>query len=85
LERVGAEIANGRDNFDGLTPRQRESLALLAAGLRSYEIGARLGISEATVKSHLQQIYRRLGVTNRVEASTYYLRATSAIADPSRR
>jgi len=48
-----------------LTPRQREIIALVAEGLSNQEIGERLGISEGTVKQHLQRIFERLGVRNR--------------------
>jgi DNA-binding CsgD family transcriptional regulator len=58
-----------------LSGREREILGLAAEGLRSREIAARLGISEPTVKTHLHNVYRKLGVTNRVEATTTYLRA----------
>lgn len=75
--RAERELELWRSQIDALTLRQRETLALLATGLRSYEIAARLGISEATVKSHVMRIYRRLGVSNRVEATTHYLRASA--------
>jgi DNA-binding NarL/FixJ family response regulator len=48
-----------------LTPREREVLALVGAGLSNKIIALRLGISEATVKAHLTNVYQRLGVTDR--------------------
>jgi DNA-binding CsgD family transcriptional regulator len=72
------ELATWRTAIDALTARQRQTLALLAAGLHSYEIADRLGISEATVKTHVSHIYRRLGVSNRVEATTRYLRTSTS-------
>lgn len=51
-----------------LTQREREVLALLGAGKRNREIAAALWISENGVESHLKNIYRKLGVRNRVEA-----------------
>jgi DNA-binding CsgD family transcriptional regulator len=68
LERWRAQLAT-------LSGRQRETLALLATGLPAHRIAAALGVSEPTVKSHLQQVYRKLGVTNRVEACMRYLQA----------
>lgn len=51
-----------------LTPRQRELLGLLAAGLTNAQIARRLGVSEGTVRTHLENIYRRLNVTSRTAA-----------------
>jgi LuxR family maltose regulon positive regulatory protein len=48
-----------------LTPRQRETLSWLATWLTSAEIGARMGISLHTVKSHSYAVYRKLGVPDR--------------------
>jgi DNA-binding CsgD family transcriptional regulator len=53
-----------------LTPRHRELLHLLAAGHTNTQIARRLGISEATVRTHLVNIYERLGVSNRTAAVT---------------
>lgn len=50
-----------------LTPRERELAALVASGLRNREIASRLGISEGTAKLHLYNVYKKLGVANRVE------------------
>ncbi|MEQ9260807.1 MAG: LuxR C-terminal-related transcriptional regulator [Roseovarius sp.] len=51
-----------------LTGRQLEILQLVAMGASNRDIGARLGLSEGTVKQHLSRIYKRLGVTSRTEA-----------------
>jgi two-component system, NarL family, nitrate/nitrite response regulator NarL len=53
---------------ESLTERQREILSLLAEGLSARGIADRLGISERSVRSHITTLYRRLEVTNRVEA-----------------
>ncbi len=50
------------------TRRQRQVLDLLAAGSSNAEIARRMEISPQTVRTHLQQIYARLGVSNRTEA-----------------
>jgi DNA-binding NarL/FixJ family response regulator len=50
------------------TTREREILALLADGLTMRQIGRRLGISPRTVESHVGKLYRKLGVTTRVQA-----------------
>lgn len=63
----------GKLNGDGagrgvtLTRREMEVMDLLTCGLRSQEIAETLNISIETVKVHIQHIYRKLGVKNRVE------------------
>lgn len=58
----------------GLTPRESEVLACLAGGLSNKEIGRSLSLQEITVKLHVRNIFRKLGVRNRVEASNAALR-----------
>lgn len=50
-----------------ITEREKELLLLLVQGLTNNEIGAKLYISEGTVKTHIQNIYKKLGVRNRVQ------------------
>jgi len=52
-----------------LTTRQRQLLALVADGFSNVQVARTLGISRHTVRTHLQQIYARLGVTSRSEAT----------------
>jgi DNA-binding NarL/FixJ family response regulator len=54
----------------GLTPRQLEVLALIAAGLTNREIAQRLFITEKTADAHVSRILAGLGVRSRVEAAT---------------
>ena len=51
-----------------LTNREREILELLADGLGNKQIAARLGISRNTVKTHLEVLFDKLGVSSRAEA-----------------
>ncbi|MGO4591897.1 response regulator [Paenarthrobacter sp. 2TAF44] len=51
-----------------LTPREAELLSLLTEGLSNRDLGKRLFISEATVKTHLAHIYAKLGVETRAGA-----------------
>jgi len=53
-----------------LTPRQWELLRLLAGGHTNTQIARRLGISEGTVRTHLENIYTRLNVSSRTAAVT---------------
>ena len=50
-----------------ISPRQRELLALLDKGLTNAEIATALSIAAPTVKTMLERLYRRAGVSNRVE------------------
>ena len=54
-----------------LTTRETEILALAAQGFTNGRIARELWITEQTVKFHLSNTYRKLGVTNRTEASRY--------------
>jgi PAS domain S-box-containing protein len=51
-----------------LTPRQRETLELIAAGLSTAEVARKLGLSRETVRNHLRNAFSELGVHTRVEA-----------------
>jgi DNA-binding NarL/FixJ family response regulator len=73
--RGGGTSANTRQRTSGEAPvgtvlsnREREILALLADGLVNKQIAARLGISTNTVKTHLELLFDKLGVTTRAEA-----------------
>jgi DNA-binding NarL/FixJ family response regulator len=52
-----------------LTPRQVQVADLLQDGLRNSQIGDKLGISPHTVRRHVEEILRRLGVANRTQAA----------------
>ena len=60
-----------------LSERQREVLKRLAAGESNKEISRSLNISAATVKAHLEALFRRLDVKNRTQAAMYYTRSTA--------
>jgi DNA-binding CsgD family transcriptional regulator len=53
-----------------LTPRQRELLHLVADGYTNAQVGRRLGVSEGTVRKHLENIYAKLQVSSRTAAVT---------------
>lgn len=51
-----------------LSPREREILAVLAQGVSNKEIARTLDISEKTVRNHLSNVYRKMGVRSRAQA-----------------
>jgi two-component system nitrate/nitrite response regulator NarL len=61
--------------LDDLTPREREVLALLAAGSSTKQIVQELGITRRTLGSHVQHILSKLGVSSRTQAVALALRA----------
>ncbi len=69
------------DPLNRLSQREREVFALVGSGLPNKQIARRLGITERTVKGHLTNIYRQIGVTDRVQAALF---ATSHGLEASR-
>jgi DNA-binding CsgD family transcriptional regulator len=63
---------NISNNKESLSIREREICNLLLEGLSNLEIADKLFISEGTVKSHINKIYKKLGAKNRVEVLDYY-------------
>lgn len=61
-------LVAGTDRIVELTQRERDVLRLLADGLRNDEIGARLFVSEETVRTHLQKAMRKLDANTRTQA-----------------
>jgi len=56
---------------DGLTTREAEVLALIAAGLTNTQIAGRLYITEATVKTHINHLFSKTGTHDRAQAVSY--------------
>jgi ATP/maltotriose-dependent transcriptional regulator MalT len=66
----GAQIdAATMEGIESLTEREREILKMIALGMPNKTIGAKLFISEKTVKTHANHVFRKLGVTNRLQAT----------------
>jgi DNA-binding NarL/FixJ family response regulator len=57
-----------------LTPREREVIRHVALGLRNAEVARKLLISEQTVKTHLNNVFQKLGIRDRVELTLYAAR-----------
>lgn len=58
-----------------LTPREREIIRHVALGLRNAEVAKKLFISEQTVKTHLNNVFQKLSLRDRVELTLYAARA----------
>nr|WP_197980595.1 MULTISPECIES: response regulator transcription factor [unclassified Frigoribacterium] len=72
---AGAAGASGADGSEGssptpLSPRETQVLVLVAEGCSNREVGLRLFVGEATVKTHLQHVFEKLGVGDRTRAVT---------------
>ena len=58
--RLGEEMRALRTRYESLTPREREVMVLVVAGLLNKQVGGELGISEITVKAHRGQVMRKM-------------------------
>jgi DNA-binding NarL/FixJ family response regulator len=73
VERLAVPQPGGREPDERLTEREWEIVDAVGQGIRNKEIGKRLKISEKTVKSHLNNIFRKLRVDNRFAVGLYSL------------
>jgi DNA-binding NarL/FixJ family response regulator len=58
---------------EGLSPREREILELLASGFPNKQIATRVGLTDGTVRWHLRHVYNKLHVRSRTEATLKFL------------
>ena len=72
-ERPRVRQATGKSNY-GLTPREREILDSIAAGLSNRDIAQSLSLSEQTVKHHLSSIFDKTGTSSRLELALFAVR-----------
>jgi DNA-binding NarL/FixJ family response regulator len=57
-----------------LTPRESEIVRYVAVGMRNAEVATRLSLSESTVKTHLTNIFQKLGIRDRIELTRYAIK-----------
>ena len=74
LDRIGPAVPETPHYPSGLSQREVEVLRLLALGNSNREIGDELVITEGTVRRHVSNVYDKIGVSNRTEATRYALR-----------
>jgi DNA-binding NarL/FixJ family response regulator len=68
---AGALLPRVADPADALSPREREVLLLVTEGLANKQIAQALNIAERTVKAHLGNVYRHIGVVDRTSAAMW--------------
>ena len=68
------ETNKDAEKIKSLTKRELDVLKLLAVGMFNKEVGKRLEISERTVKNHVSNIFKKLGVTDRTQAAVFAIR-----------
>ena len=71
LDDLDTAATMGRSSIP-LTDRERQILGMIAAGATNSDIAKRLVVSEHTVKSHVHNVLKKLGVKNRAQAATRY-------------
>ncbi len=71
MKKDGARVSDADDEtaavVEGLTKREREVLALIAAANENQEIARTLGVSEQTARNYVHNLYSKLGVSNRTQ------------------
>jgi len=71
---AGQNTSDAEPQLKPLSDREKEILQLIAKGVSNSEAAKMLNVSKATIRTHLEHIYRKLEVTNRVEAVTEGIR-----------
>lgn len=74
LNDIAVEAAHSRDVYVPLSPRELEVLELISTGLPNRAIGSVLGITDGTVKSHVEHILSKLGLPDRLRAAVWAAR-----------
>jgi DNA-binding NarL/FixJ family response regulator len=74
LRGVSENAASARELIEPLTSREEEVLRLLSTGMNNRDIAAVLFVAESTVKTHIEHIISKLGVSDRVQAAVWAAR-----------
>ena len=78
LDPAAAQIimkqVHGHDPLEALTARERETFDMLALGLNSAEIAARLSVSEATIRTHTASVLDKLSLSDKTQVIVYELK-----------
>lgn len=71
---LGRQRTDRNQNYDGLTPRELQILAMIARGAVAKEIAHELAVSEKTVRNHISNIYQKLGIFDRSQLVLYAIK-----------
>jgi DNA-binding NarL/FixJ family response regulator len=82
LRGVSPDAAGAKDLIEPLTERELEVLRLVATGLNNRNIAKVLFVAESTIKTHVEHIIGKLGVSDRVQAAVWAARQGLAPASP---
>lgn len=77
LEILRARLRSGLSVKESLSSQERSVMALVAEGKTNKEIAVMMELSDKTVKNYLSNVYEKLGVTNRAEATTKFCRTVA--------
>lgn len=69
-----SEVVDAERADDGLTPREREMVILVARGMMIKQIAFSLRVSEKTVRNHMRSIYSKLAIYDRSQLVVYALK-----------
>ncbi len=67
-------MKNNHAKLESLTKRELDVLKNLAVGMYNKEIATKLNISERTVKNHVSNIFKKIGVADRTQAAVFAIR-----------
>jgi len=68
--------------LDRITPRERQIVQLLSAGASNKDIAKRLNVTERTVKAHLTAVFKKLGISGRLQLALFVLEHSRSAALP---
>jgi DNA-binding NarL/FixJ family response regulator len=71
---VGLGDEQTAERIASLTPQQLRVLTMIGEGLYNKQIASELSVTDATVRAHVTEIFRKLGVTNRTQAVIFFNR-----------